>query len=246
MQTSDVELQEHASTAVSVCGSVVDTKVPHAISFLIVSFPFFLHNTLCRSAHAGFQVPSGVAIPPPVAAGNSAADAEEDGMPKEDPSKLERAPGEENEEVREKKTTQEFRRIASFFLRNGRMSEVRITPISMAGRKCSLSAMPLACRIEHQHGISSTRIYIWMAWGMLFRRCARTKFAIWRFACHAGSVDDGAKHRTEYHGVANSLVVLPDGLIMGLSIPIPLVKMMRAHVDENPCCPCCTCTLTGC
>ncbi|CAM9630712.1 unnamed protein product [Ectocarpus fasciculatus] len=47
----------------------------------------------------GFQVPSGVAIPPPVAAGNSAADAEEDGMPKEDPSKLERAPGEENEEI---------------------------------------------------------------------------------------------------------------------------------------------------
>lgn len=30
----------------------------------------------------------------------AAADSEEDGMPKEDPSKLERAPGEENEEVR--------------------------------------------------------------------------------------------------------------------------------------------------
>lgn len=49
--------------------------------------------------HAGFKVPLGVAIPPPVAAGSSAAD-EEDAMPKEDPSKLERAPGEENEEVR--------------------------------------------------------------------------------------------------------------------------------------------------
>ena len=43
-------------------------------------------------------MPPGVAIPPPVAAGGSAAD-EEDAMPKEDPSKLERAPGEENEEV---------------------------------------------------------------------------------------------------------------------------------------------------
>ncbi|CAB1099373.1 unnamed protein product [Ectocarpus sp. CCAP 1310/34] len=50
-------------------------------------------------AFNGFKVPSGIAIPPPVAAGSSAADAEEDGMPKEDPSKLERAPGEENEEV---------------------------------------------------------------------------------------------------------------------------------------------------
>lgn len=49
--------------------------------------------------HAGFQVPAGVVIPPPVAAGSAAAD-EEDAMPKEDPSKLERAPGEENEEVR--------------------------------------------------------------------------------------------------------------------------------------------------
>eukprot|EP00903_Cladosiphon_okamuranus_P012749 g11919.t1 len=46
----------------------------------------------------GFKVPAGVAIPPPAAAGNTAAD-EEDAMPKEDPSKLERAPGEENEEV---------------------------------------------------------------------------------------------------------------------------------------------------
>lgn len=48
---------------------------------------------------AGFQVPAGVAIPPPLAAGSLAAGAEDDGMPKEDPSKLERAPGEENEEV---------------------------------------------------------------------------------------------------------------------------------------------------
>ncbi|CAM9902081.1 unnamed protein product, partial [Hapterophycus canaliculatus] len=47
----------------------------------------------------GFQVPSGVAIPPPIAAGRSAAGAEEDGMPKENPSKLERAPGEENEKI---------------------------------------------------------------------------------------------------------------------------------------------------
>ena len=37
---------------------------------------------------------------PAVAAGSAAAEAEEDGMPKEDPSKLERAPGEENEKVR--------------------------------------------------------------------------------------------------------------------------------------------------
>ncbi|CAM9660568.1 unnamed protein product [Scytosiphon promiscuus] len=47
----------------------------------------------------GFQLPTGVAIPPPVASGSSAAGPEEDGMPKEDPSKLERAPGEENEEI---------------------------------------------------------------------------------------------------------------------------------------------------
>ena len=45
-------------------------------------------------------MPAGVPIPPPVAADSSGAIAEEDGMPKEDPSKLERAPGEENEEVR--------------------------------------------------------------------------------------------------------------------------------------------------
>eukprot|EP00752_Nemacystus_decipiens_P003340 g3090.t1 len=50
------------------------------------------------AAFNGFKVPAGVAIPPPVAAGSGAAD-EEDAMPKEDPSKLERAPGEENEEV---------------------------------------------------------------------------------------------------------------------------------------------------
>lgn len=48
--------------------------------------------------HAGFKVPLGVVIRPPVEAGSSTA--EEDAMPKEDPSKLERAPGEENEEVR--------------------------------------------------------------------------------------------------------------------------------------------------
>lgn len=35
-----------------------------------------------------------MALPAP-----AVADSEEDGMPKEDPSKLERAPGEENEEV---------------------------------------------------------------------------------------------------------------------------------------------------
>lgn len=55
--------------------------------------------TLC----AGFQVPAGVSIAPPApagAAGGGATDAEEDGMPREDPSKLERAPGEEQEEVR--------------------------------------------------------------------------------------------------------------------------------------------------
>lgn len=55
-------------------------------------------SSLRKFPHAGFKVPPGVAIPPPVAAGGSAAD-EEDAMPKEDPSKLERAPGEENEEV---------------------------------------------------------------------------------------------------------------------------------------------------
>lgn len=49
------------------------------------------------TATAGFQVPAGGAVAPPAPA---AADSEEDGMPKEDPSKLERAPGEENEEVR--------------------------------------------------------------------------------------------------------------------------------------------------
>jgi len=49
---------------------------------------------------AGFKMPAGVPNPPPVAADSSGAGAEEDGMPKEDPSKLERAPGEEDEEVR--------------------------------------------------------------------------------------------------------------------------------------------------
>lgn len=47
----------------------------------------------------GFKMPTGVPIPQPVAADSSGAGAEEDGMPKEDPSKLERAPGEEDEEV---------------------------------------------------------------------------------------------------------------------------------------------------
>lgn len=49
---------------------------------------------------SGFKMPAGVPIPQPVAADSSGAGTEEDGMPKEDPSKLERAPGEENEEVR--------------------------------------------------------------------------------------------------------------------------------------------------
>lgn len=44
-------------------------------------------------------MPAAVAIPPPVVAGSLAAGVEDDGMPKEDPSKLERAPGEENEKV---------------------------------------------------------------------------------------------------------------------------------------------------
>lgn len=35
-----------------------------------------------------------------MAAGGAATEAEDDGMPKEDPSKLERAAGEEDEEVR--------------------------------------------------------------------------------------------------------------------------------------------------
>lgn len=52
---------------------------------------------------AGFQAPAGVAFAPAapaMAAGGAATEAEDDGMPKEDPSKLERAPGEEDEEVR--------------------------------------------------------------------------------------------------------------------------------------------------
>lgn len=52
---------------------------------------------------AGFQAPVGVAFAPAapaMAAGGAATEAEDDGMPKEDPSKLERAPGEEDEEVR--------------------------------------------------------------------------------------------------------------------------------------------------
>lgn len=43
-------------------------------------------------------MPAGVAIAPAAVAG-AAGGAEDDGMPKEDPTKLERAPGEEDEEV---------------------------------------------------------------------------------------------------------------------------------------------------
>lgn len=48
-------------------------------------------------------MPAGVAsapAAPAMAAGGAATEAEDDGMPKEDPSKMERAPGEEDEEVR--------------------------------------------------------------------------------------------------------------------------------------------------
>lgn len=58
---------------------------------------------LCRdfvyTAVTGFKVPSGGASPPLGSSGGATDEAEEDGMPKEDPSKLERAPGEEDEEV---------------------------------------------------------------------------------------------------------------------------------------------------
>lgn len=50
-----------------------------------------------------FRVRTGIGSAPAASAttsGGPATDAEEDGMPKEDPSKLERASGEENEEVR--------------------------------------------------------------------------------------------------------------------------------------------------
>ncbi|CAN0019043.1 unnamed protein product [Laminaria digitata] len=50
----------------------------------------------------GFQMPAGVAsapAAPAMAAGGAATEAEDDGMPKEDPSKMERAPGEEDEEI---------------------------------------------------------------------------------------------------------------------------------------------------
>ena len=56
-----------------------------------------------RLVVAGFQAPVGVAfapVAPAMAAGGAATEAEDDGMPKEDPSKLERAAGEEDEEVR--------------------------------------------------------------------------------------------------------------------------------------------------
>lgn len=60
------------------------------------------HLLIFASVSAGFKVPAGRAITPsatPASTGDAAADAGEEGMPKEDPSKLERAPGEENEEV---------------------------------------------------------------------------------------------------------------------------------------------------
>lgn len=60
-------------------------------------------NIFCRdfahTAATGFKVPSGGASPPLGSSGGATDEVEEAGMPKEDPAKLERAPGEEDEEV---------------------------------------------------------------------------------------------------------------------------------------------------
>lgn len=52
-------------------------------------------TSLLRLLFSGFQLPSGGAIAPPA----PAAEPDEEAMPKEDPSKLQRAQGEELEEV---------------------------------------------------------------------------------------------------------------------------------------------------
>lgn len=60
-----------------------------------------MHKVFSSRVGVGFQVPSGLGATMPAATtGGPMAATEEDGMPKEDPSKLERAPGEEDEEVR--------------------------------------------------------------------------------------------------------------------------------------------------